>query len=283
MEPSTQAVIRSSTLDVPGAKLYYEAQGAGPALLMIPGGPADAGIFAAVAAHLADQFTVVRYDPRGNSRSILDDPAEEQQMDRHGDDAALLLAAFGDEPAFVLGSSGGAQIGLNLAARHSKRVRVLVAHEPPCIQLLPNAEENRVFIDEIYETYRQLGAGAATQRFLAVTGLGAGRKPENAAPPPPELRETYGRMQGNFDYFFAHGFRPISLFVPDVAILKSGKPRIVIAVGETSEGQIAHRTAMALAERLGIAPAVFPGGHGGYNDLPAEFAQKLHAVLGVEG
>jgi pimeloyl-ACP methyl ester carboxylesterase len=282
MEPYLQVGVRASTLDLPGAKLYYEAQGTGPALLTIPGGPADAGIFAAVAEHLADRFTVVRYDPRGNSRSALVDPEEEQEMDRHGDDAARLLAVFGHEPAYVLGSSGGAQIGLNLAARHPERVKVLVAHEPPCIQLLPNAEENRAFTDEIYETYQRSGAGAAMQRFMAVTGLGAGRKPENAVPPPAELRESYGRMQANFDYFFAHGFRPLSLFVPDVAALKSGKPRIVIGVGESSEGQIAHRTALALAERLGISPVVFPGGHGGYHDLPAEFAEKLVAVLGEE-
>jgi pimeloyl-ACP methyl ester carboxylesterase len=280
MEQSFEAGTRSSTLDLPGAKLYYEVQGAGPVLLTIPGGPADAGIFAAVAGHVADRFTVVRYDPRGNSRSVLDDPAEEQNMDRHSDDAARLLAVFGDEPAFVLGSSGGAQIGLNLAARHPERVKVLVAHEPPCIELLFNAKENRALIDDVYWTYQRSGASAAMQRFLEITGLGAGRKPENALPPPLELRESYGRMQGNFDYFFAHGFRPISLFVPDVATLHSGMPRIVIGVGETSAGQIAHRSALALAERLGIAPVVFPGGHGGYNDLPAEFAEKLLAVLG---
>ncbi len=282
MTQLSPAGVRSSTLDVPGAKLYYEVQGAGPVLLTIPGGPADAGIFAALAERLAERCTVVRYDPRGNSRSILDDPAEEQQMDRHGDDAARLLAVFGDQPAFVLGSSGGAQIGLNLAARHPERVKTLVAHEPPCVQLLPNAEEHRAFIDEVYETYLASGAAEAMQKFLAVTGLGAGRKPENAVPPPPELRESFARMQGNFDYFFAHGFRPISQYVPDVETLKSGKPGIVIGVGETSAGQIAHRTAMALAERLGIAPVIFPGGHGGYNDMPAEFAKKLQAALDGE-
>jgi pimeloyl-ACP methyl ester carboxylesterase len=270
---------RTNTLKVPGAKLYYEMQGSGPVLLMIPGGPADAGIFAALAGLLADSYTTVRYDPRGNSRSVLEGQPRDQNMDQHGDDAAQLLAVFGAEPAFVLGSSGGAQIGLNLAARHPGSVRTLVAHEPPCVLLLPDAEEQRHFAAEVDEAYRASGAGAAMQKFLAVTGIGAGRKPENAAPPPPELRESYGRMQGNLDYFFAHGFKPISLFVPDAARLRSGTPRIVIGVGETSAGQIAHRTAVALAERLGIQPVVFPGGHGGYNDLPPEFAAKLREEL----
>ncbi|MFZ0962416.1 MAG: alpha/beta hydrolase, partial [Terriglobia bacterium] len=104
----------SSLLRVPGAQLYYEVQGSGPVLLLIPGGPADAGIFSPLAALLADKYTVVRYDPRGNSRSVLDGPPQDregdQNMDVHGDDAAQLLAALGGGPAFVLGSSGGAQI-----------------------------------------------------------------------------------------------------------------------------------------------------------------------------
>ncbi len=122
---------RSGILKVPGARLYYEVQGSGSVLLMFPGGPTDAGIFAGLAGFLANRFT----------RSNLDGPPENQQMDVHGDDAAQLLAALCDEPAFVLGSSGGAQIGLNLAARYPQRVHTLVVHEPPCVQLLPDAAE----------------------------------------------------------------------------------------------------------------------------------------------
>jgi pimeloyl-ACP methyl ester carboxylesterase len=39
-------------------------------LLMIPGGPADAGVFTALRGFLTDRYTVVPYDPRGNSRSV---------------------------------------------------------------------------------------------------------------------------------------------------------------------------------------------------------------------
>jgi pimeloyl-ACP methyl ester carboxylesterase len=86
----------------------YEVQGSGPVLLMIPGGPTDAGIFAGLAGFLADRYTVVPYDPRGNSRSVLDGPPEDQRMDLHGDDAAQLPTSLSGEPAYVLGSSGGA-------------------------------------------------------------------------------------------------------------------------------------------------------------------------------
>jgi hypothetical protein len=49
--------------------LYYELTGTGPAVLFIAGTTGDAGHFAQVAARLVDEFTVVTYDRRGNSRS----------------------------------------------------------------------------------------------------------------------------------------------------------------------------------------------------------------------
>ena len=75
---------KSSTLKVPGAKIYYEMQGSGPILLIIPGGPQDAGVFADVSRHLADRYTVVAYDPRGNSRSTFDGEPEELSARRAG-------------------------------------------------------------------------------------------------------------------------------------------------------------------------------------------------------
>jgi len=270
--------LQSSTIKVAGAELYFESQGSGPALLMIPGGPADAGFFAAIVEELAGQFTVVCYDPRGNSRSVLDGEPAEQNVDVHGDDAAQLLAMFGEGPAFVLGSSGGAQIGLNLASRHPERVRLLVAHEPPCVRLLPDAAEQGAFADDVYAIYKASGVGAAMQRFAAHTGLG-GPRPTTAAPPHPQTLAAYSRMRGNLEYFVAHGVKPISLYLPDIAALRGGKPRIMIGVGETSVGQLAYRAAMALAGRLGVEPVLFPGGHAGFTEFPAEFAAKLREVL----
>jgi pimeloyl-ACP methyl ester carboxylesterase len=44
--------MRSATLPVPGATLYYEVRGTGPLLLSIPGGGGDAGVFDEMAAIL---------------------------------------------------------------------------------------------------------------------------------------------------------------------------------------------------------------------------------------
>jgi pimeloyl-ACP methyl ester carboxylesterase len=173
--PTSAHTVQPSLLKVPGAQIYYEVQGSGPVLLMIPGGPTDAGIFDALAACLVDQYTVVRYDPRGNSRSVLDGWPEDQDMDVHGDDAAQLIKAMGGESALVLGSSGGVQIGLNLAARHSDQVKTLVAHEPPCMGFLPNPEEQRAFGENVYNTYLTSGAGPPCRSSWPAQGLPEGR------------------------------------------------------------------------------------------------------------
>ena len=272
---------RSEILRLEGARLYYEVRGAGPVLLMIPGGPTDAGAFAALAGFLADRYTVVAYDPRGNSRSVVDGPPQDQRMDVHGDDAARLLATLDGAPAGVLGSSGGAQIGLNLVARYPGRVRTLIAHEPPCVELLPDAEEQRSFMQAVYDTHRVEGLGPAWAKFLSGTGMAdrPGEERATGSPPPPETGEMMERIRGNLGFFLAHGVRAISGYLPDVAALRAGTTRVAVGIGETSRAQLAHRSALALAERLGVAPVTFPGGHVGHGDQAAAYAQVLDRVL----
>ncbi|WP_139274109.1 alpha/beta fold hydrolase [Saccharopolyspora flava] len=57
------------TIDVNGTALYYETRGTGPPVLLIMGATGDGGHFDALADLLADEFTVISYDRRGNGRS----------------------------------------------------------------------------------------------------------------------------------------------------------------------------------------------------------------------
>ena len=85
----------TNTLRVPGAQLHYEVRGSGPVLLLICGGVYDADGYAGLAHQLADRYTVVTYDRRGNSRSPLDGPPAAQSIAVHGDDAHRILTAVG--------------------------------------------------------------------------------------------------------------------------------------------------------------------------------------------
>src|SRR5262245_26967928 len=99
------------TVEVPGTHLYVEVRGSGPVLLLVTGGPTDAGMFTDLAGRLAGRYTVVSYDQRGHSRSPLSGEPEDI-LTAHADDAAAVLRATANEPAYVYGNSGGGVIGL---------------------------------------------------------------------------------------------------------------------------------------------------------------------------
>ena len=88
---------------------------------------------------------MLSYDRRGYSRSPADQPAPDTGLltEDVADALALLDRYSPGEPALVFGSSSGAIIGLELLSRHPERVRLLVAHEPPLLGLLPDADAQR--------------------------------------------------------------------------------------------------------------------------------------------
>jgi clorobiocin biosynthesis protein CloN7 len=263
----------SHWLDVPGARLYYEVQGSGPVLMLI-GHPMDSSGFAPIAPLLADDYAVVTYDPRGFARSTIDDGDQDAEPDLLAADVCRVLEAVGDGPAQVFGSSGGAVTGLALVARYPEHVHTLVAHEPPVALLLPEAEDQRAGVHDIYETYRSTGIGAAWQRFLAFTGITMPSQGENAP-----SGEAVARQEATSQRFFGHGLLPITLYQPDLAALQAAPTRVVVAGGIASRGEFAQRTATALAERLGTPLVEFPGGHAGFMSDAPDFVTVLRRAL----
>jgi acetyltransferase/esterase len=73
----------------------------------------------------------------------------------------------GMSSARVFGSSGGAVIGLDLATRNPQAVELLVAHEPPVISVLDDADTWFAFFDKVGKTYDEDGVGPALTAFMA--------------------------------------------------------------------------------------------------------------------
>lgn len=265
-------------LGVPGAQLYYERRGTGPLLLLI-GSPMDSTGLAGLADALAGCYTVVTYDPRGIGNSSREDTNQDVMPEQQADDVRRLLAVLDDGPADVFGSSGGAVVGLALVTACPGQVRTLVAHEPPLIDLLPDRALLHAQVQDIYDTYRADGADKAMQKFLAHTGLFSPAAQNDNAPQWQPSPEQIGRMRATTGHFLAHLIRPTTSYRPDIEALRAAPARIVVAAGTTSKGQLANRTAVALAGQLGTPVVEFPGDHGGFAALPERFGRLLDQVL----
>ncbi|GAB2534985.1 alpha/beta fold hydrolase [Nocardia heshunensis] len=279
MTPDTG--IKSDTLRVPGATLFYEIRGAGPLLVFLPGGGGDAGTVDPLAEVLAQHFTVAALDPRGYSRSTLDGPQVTQRVAVQSDDALRLIDHLTDEPAYVVGGSAGAIVGLDLLARHPDRVRRLVAHEPPCFAVLPDATAQRTMIEEVHTLFRTDGLAAASARFLA--GIGPAMKP---APEPNELSPRaaamWERLMANGPLMLEHELREFTSYIPDYEKLRTSAERLTLAVGRETRGALPYRPAVEIATRLGLTVTEFPGAHNGMRTDADAFAHQLVELLSAE-
>lgn len=271
---------KTATLTVPGADIYYEVRGSGPVLLLMPGGPADATTFRKMENDLAADFTVVTYDPRGLSHSTMHELEDARMVEVFADDAHRILKdVAGGEKARIFASSGGAAIALELVARHPEEVETLIAHEPPSPALLADAGRTRAAMEDVTETCNTVGLFPAMQKFMKLVGIEGGPPPADAGEPTPEQLEAQAMMERNFQFFFGRYIRNLARYDPDFDALKACGCRIVPAVGDASVGQLAHEGGLGLARRLGVDAAVFPGGHGGFDERPREFAARIREVL----
>ncbi|MFB6615585.1 alpha/beta fold hydrolase [Streptomyces sp. NPDC056367] len=268
-------------LRVNGATLHYEVRGHGPLLLLIPGGSGGAASFDGIADLLAADHTVASYDPRGMSGSTLDDPRAEQHVAEHADDALRMLDLLSPgEPARVFGSSSGAIAALHLLTARPERVERLVAHEPPVVEVLPDAPAHRALVARVQATFHAEGLMPAMAVFaegLRKDGATAGRKAEAGLPPQAAARAE--RTMANLPYFVGRIVPGFMSYVPDTDRLAALSDRLVLACGQDSRGELAYRPAALLAERFGRELVHFPGGHTGLTTHPTEFGELLRKTL----
>lgn len=284
-EPTTH------TLDVPGAVLTYDVRsipsGAAPALLMI-GSPMGAAGFGTLAGHFADR-TVITYDPRGAERSRRTDGATESTPDEHADDLHRLISALDAGSVDLFASSGGAVNALALVARHPEQVRILVAHEPPAVQVLPDRGPALKAAVDIHDTYQRSGFGPGMAKFIALVSH-EGPIPADFSDRPAPDPATFGLPSeddgSRDDPLVGQNMVSCTHYQPDFDALRAASTRVILAVGAESSTAMAGRAATAIAERLGTVPVTFPGGHDGflggeYGQMgqPDAFAATLRQVL----
>ena len=281
-------------LEVPGAVLRYDVRlsepAGGPVLVMI-GSPMGAAGFATLATHFKDH-TIVTYDPRGVERSERTDADLEVTPEVHAADVRAVIEAAGGGPVDMFASSGGAVNALALVAAHPDLVRTLVAHEPPSVSLLPDANDALAACRAVHETYQLRGLGAGMAHFIALVSRRGPVSADFAAQPAPDPA-TFGMPTEDDgtrnDLMLGSNILTVTRFRPDVDKLRSASTRIVVGVGAGSNGEIAHRGGLAVADLLGTSAVEFPGDHGGFlggefgqTGEPGAFAERLRRVLTEE-
>jgi len=290
-EPATLIEPVTHTVEVPGAVITYDVRSndssTAPVLFLI-GSPMGASGFPTLASHFTDR-TVVTYDPRGVERSIKDDPTTESTPEQHAEDISRVISALNTGPVQVFASSGGAINALVLVARHPEQVTTLVAHEPPTAAVLPDREAAFAAARDIHETYLHSGFGPAMAKFIMLVGYKGeitAAYLEQPAPDPQMFGLPTQDDGSRNDPLLAQNMISSTHYEPDFDAVRAASTRIVIVAGVESDGILAQRAALAIAERLGTTLVEFPGDHGGffggeYGQMgqPDAFAAKLREIL----
>ncbi len=275
------------------ADIVYDVRGPLPAAdgrppLFMIGQPMDASGFSTLASFFPDR-TVITYDPRGLGRSIRKDGQVDNVPTVQADDVHAVIEALGVGPVEMFASSGGAVTALALVVAYPNDVTCLVAHEPPLIGVLPDAQAADRARAGFRDAYEAKGSGAGMAAFIAMTSWRGEFTDDYFARPAPDPAQ-YGMTtedDGSRDNpLLSDRSSAVTSYRPDFDALTAAPTRIVIAVGEESMGTFTGRTSVATAELLGQQATVFPSHHGGFNGgesgypgQPEAFARKLRDVL----
>ena len=281
------------TLETTEVDLVYDVRGplptadGRPPLVMI-GQPMPAEGFATLAGFFSDR-TVVTYDPRGLGRSRRKDGRTDNDPAVQAGDVHALIQALGAGPVELFGSSGGAVTALALVTDHPEDVTTLVAHEPPLIPVMPDAEAAERALSQVRDAYEAQGWGAGMAAFIRMSSWPGEYTAEFFDRPAADPSEfgLPGQDDGDrADPLLSDRSWAVSSYRPDVTALIAAPTRVVIAVGQESAGLFTDRSSRALAQLLGRQPVVFPSHHGGfagpengYPGQPEAFAHRLRDVL----
>src|SRR3954466_7400166 len=240
------------TLETAEADIAYDVRGplppadGRPPLFMIAQ-PMTASGFGTLVSHFPDR-TVVTYDPRGLGRSVRKDGRVDNTPTVQAGDVHAVIEALGAGPVEIFASSGGAVTALALAAAHPDDVATLVAHEPPLIPVLPDAEAAERARAGFRDVYEAKGAGAGMAAFVAMSSWRGEFTDDYFAQPAPDPAQVGMPTDDDGsrdDPLLSDRSWAISSYRPDVDALAAAPTRLVIAVGEESLGTFTGRAAMA--------------------------------------
>jgi len=150
-----------------GTQIAYEQGGSGPVVILVSAALADRDGSRPLARQLASSFTVINYDRRGRGKSTNTEP---YAVEREVEDLVAVVNSTG-ESVYLFGSSSGAALALDAAARLGPKVAKLFLYEPPFIVDGSRAPIPATLIQEIHAS---LSANKRDEAVALFFGKGMG-------------------------------------------------------------------------------------------------------------
>ena len=157
---------------------------------------------------------------------------------------------------------------------------MVIAHEPPLVRLLPDADHYVALLDDIYDTFRQRGPRRAMRKFVAAVGFGP---PRFGTLEFWRMAKLMPRIRRNMTFTLGHELQKYSHYQPDTSALQQVSAKLVLAGGLDSREFCPYRAAVALAGPFGAKVIDFPGGHIGYRHYPGDIAGQLRRLISPQG
>src|SRR5579883_2491534 len=149
------------TVQANGITMYYEVQGEGDPLVLVPYLAINQACYAFQVPDYAKAFTCYTVDLRG--AGLTDKPEGSYTTDLLADDIAAFMDAVGIERAHVSGLSLGAAVGMWVAAKYPEKVRSLSLHSA--------WHRSDPFLRAGVESWRIIAKGLGSVTEMVIAGI----------------------------------------------------------------------------------------------------------------
>ena len=149
------------TVQANGIDIYYEQQGEGPPLVLIPYLAADQACYAFQVADYAKHYTCYSVDLRG--AGLSGKPEGVYTTELLADDIAAFMQAAGVGRAHIFGVSLGASTGTWLAAKYPQQVKTLQLHSA--------WDKTDPFLRGIVQLWRNMAQGLDSVTEMVIAGI----------------------------------------------------------------------------------------------------------------
>ncbi|KAI1811137.1 alpha/beta-hydrolase [Poronia punctata] len=255
---------RSTTTTAEGITWYYEQEGSGPDIVLIPDGLGDCQMFDKPMSLIsAGGFRVTTFDMPGMSRSSLapDETYHDVTAQKLASYVISIVDKLGIGIATFWGCSSGGSTVLALVADYPSRVRNALAHEVPTYRMADLDGLHKLEDETISRKLASSVPAASCGDIEAWVGLGG---------------DAHARLWKNYPVW-AHGYPltiPLSSPTKGEDLLKRPLYWTVGALTPTSR----FLDNVVTATKAGVPVACLPGMHFPYISHPDEFSRHVMDV-----